>query len=71
MRAAKWRLPDVICAASESRIIAYEISSIVGIAVTEGAVETVWAQYEDTENIFTQRADMMEVPVGVKKNRLR
>jgi hypothetical protein len=71
MRAAKWRLPDVICAAFESRIIAYEISSITGIAVTEGAVETVWAQCEDTENIFTQRLDMMQVPVGVKKNRLR
>ena len=31
----------------------------------------VWAESEDTNKIFTQGVEIAQVPVGVKKNRLR
>jgi hypothetical protein len=33
--------------------------------------DCVWAQSEDTKKIFTPGGGLAQVPVGVKKNRLR
>ena len=35
------------------------------------SLRSEWAESEDTKKIFTPRGEIAQVPVGVKKNRLR